>query len=77
MVMPNIKLINTLFPESSNIITTPINYYNSNMNIEVDTPRERSVSSSANISRELLAHSIISFIPYIEMMKAQSNNLLS
>ena len=56
IVVPNRELANTLFLKSFNTITTPINYYNSNMNIEVDTLGERSVSSSTNISRELLVH---------------------
>ena len=51
MVVSNRKLVNTLFPESSNTITSLVNYYNSNIDIEVDTLRERLVLSSANISR--------------------------
>ena len=50
MVAPNRELVNTLFLESYNTITTPINYYNSDMDIEVDILRRRSVSLSANIS---------------------------
>ena len=45
------------------------------MNIEVDTLRERLVSSSVNIFRELLVHSSIRSISYVERMKAQSNDL--
>jgi len=74
MVASNRKLVNTLFPESSNTITSLVNYYNSNIDMEVDTLRERSVLSSANISRELLAHSSVYFILYIERMEAQSND---
>jgi len=72
--MPNRELMNILFPESYNTITTPINYYNSNMNMEVDILRKRLVLSSANISKELLAYSSLSSIPYIERIEAQSNN---
>jgi len=50
IVASNRELVNALFPESYNTITTPINYYNSDMNIEVDTLRKRSVSLSTNIS---------------------------
>jgi len=56
MVASNRELVNALFSESYNTITTPINYYNSDMNIEVDTLRRRSVPLSTNISRELLAY---------------------
>jgi len=69
MVAPNRELANTLFSESSNTLTTPTTYYNNNMNMEVDTPRGRSV-----VLRESLAHSSISSIPYIERMEAESNN---
>ena len=69
MVTPNRELANTLFPESSNTLTTPTTYYSNNMDMEVDTPRGRSV-----VLRESSAHSSISSIPYIKRMEAQSNN---
>jgi len=74
MVVFNRELANTLFPKSSNTLTTLITYYNNNMDIEVDTSRRRSVSPSANVSRELLAHFSISSITYIKRIEAQSNN---
>jgi len=40
------------------------------MDMEIDTLRRRLAIPSANISRESLAHSSISSIPYIKRMKA-------
>jgi len=71
--VPNRDLKNTLFPTISNILTTT--HYNSNIDIEVDTLRGRSVSSSANIFRELSVYSNISSISYVKRMKAQNNDL--
>ena len=45
-----------------------------NMDMDINTLRGRLVNSSANSSRELLAHSSVSSIPCIERMEAQSNN---
>ena len=45
------------------------------MDMEIDTPRGRSVSSSVNSSRELSTHSKASSIPYHERMQIQSDNL--
>ena len=75
IVAPNRELPNTLFPTSSNTLITPIAHYNNSMNIEVDTLRGRSVSSSVNVSRKTLAHSSVSSIPYVERMEAQSKDL--
>jgi len=75
IVASNIELANTLFSESFNTITTPINYYNSDIDMEVDTLRRRLVLSSANISRELSVYSSICSISYVKRMKAQSNDL--
>jgi len=43
-------------------------------NINMDELRGRSMTSSRNISRALLAHLDISLIPYIENMEIQSND---
>ena len=40
----------------------------------MDELRGRSMTSSRNMSRALLAHLDISLIPYIEKMEIQSNN---
>ena len=45
------------------------------MNIDIDTPRGRSATSSTNSSRASLTHSNLSSISYVERMEAQSNNL--
>ena len=47
---------------------------NNNIDMEIDTPRERSVNSSINSSRESSTHSNVSSIPYVERMEAQNNN---
>lgn len=55
--------------------STHIVHNNSSMDMEIDTPRRRLAILSANVSRESLAHSSISSIPYVERMKAQKNDL--
>jgi len=45
------------------------------MDMEIDTSRRRLAIPSANVSRELLAHSSISSIPYVERMEVQNNDL--
>ena len=47
----------------------------SNIDMDINTPRRRSASSSINSSRALLAHSDMSSILYYEKMKIQSNKL--
>ena len=74
MVAPSSELANTLFPVNLNTHITPITLNNNQMDMEVDTLRGRSVSSSANGSRESSAHSSVSSIPYVERMEAQSND---
>ena len=44
-----------------------------NIDIDIDTLRNKLVNSSINSSRESLAYSSVSFILYIERMEAQSN----
>ena len=53
---------------------TPMVQNNMNININIDTLRDRSINSSANNSKKSLAHSSISFIFYVERIKAQNNN---
>ena len=43
--------------------------------MEINILKKRLVNSKINISRELLAYSSISSIPYIKRMKVQNNNL--
>ena len=47
---------------------------NNNIDMEIDTPRERSVNSSINSSRESSTHSNVSSISYVERMEAQNND---
>jgi len=55
--------------------STHIAHNNSSMDMEIDTSRRRLAIPSANVSRELLAHSSISSIPYVERMEVQNNDL--
>ncbi|KAL9712961.1 hypothetical protein Ac2012v2_004202 [Leucoagaricus gongylophorus] len=74
MVAPNRELANTLFPFDTSTLFNPMVQNNINMDMDIDTPRGRSAIPSANNSRELLAHSSVSSIPYVERMETQSNN---
>jgi len=46
------------------------------MNIDIDIPRGRLVSTSSNSTRELSTHSNASSVPYHTRMEIQSNNPL-
>ena len=74
MVTPSSELANTLFSINLNTYITPITN-NNQINMKVDSLRERSVLSNINSLRKLLAHSSIFSISYVERMEAQSNNL--
>ena len=74
MVAPNRELANTLFPFDASTLFNPMVQNNINMDMDINTPRGRSAIPSANNSRELLAHSSVSSIPYVKRMEAQSNN---
>ena len=71
MVAPNRELANTLFPFDTSTLFNPMVQNNINMDMDIDTPRGR---SAIHNSRELLAHSSVSSIPYVERMETQSNN---
>jgi len=71
----NREITNTSFPFDTSILSmTPMVQNNMNINISIDTPRDRSINSSANNSKKSLAHSIISSISYVERIEAQNNN---
>ena len=73
MVASNRELVNTLpFFESSLLSNLPI-YSDMNMNIEINTLRDWSNVPSTNSIRELLAHSSVLFISYIEKIKILNN----
>jgi len=76
MVVPKRELVNTLNPFTSNtqLSTTHITHNNNNIDMEVDTPRERLAISSINVFREALAHSSVSSILYVERIEAQNND---
>ena len=74
MVVPNRKLVNILFPSITSIASSSKVYNNMNMDVNVDTPRGRSINSSTNNFRELLVYSSLHSIFYIEGMETQSNN---
>ena len=67
MGAPIRELANTLFPTDSLLIPSVLN--SSNMDMDIDTPRERSFSSSENNSRKSSTHSNTSSVPYHEMME--------
>ena len=74
MVAPIRDLANTLNPAASKETTiNPMVQDNSNMDMDINTPRERSASSSTNSSRSV--HSNLSSIPYHERMEIQSKKL--
>jgi len=45
------------------------------MDIDIDTSRDRSATSSANSFGVSLTHSNLSSIPYVKRIEAQSNNI--
>ena len=67
------EFANKLFPTNSLLIPSILN--SSNMDIDIDTPRRRSFSSSENNSRELSTYSKTSSISYHERMEIQNFNI--
>ena len=61
------ELANTLFSTDSLLISSVLN--SSNIDMDINTPRKRSFSSSENNSRESSTHSNISSISYHERME--------
>ena len=45
------------------------------MDMEINTCRDQSTNSSTNNSREILVQSSVSFIPYVERIEVQNNNI--
>jgi len=75
IVVPNRKLANTLlFSSITNIALSLIIHNNMNIDINMDTLKDRSIYSSTDNSRELLVYSSLSSISYIEKIEVQSNN---
>lgn len=74
MIVSNRKLANTLFSSVTSIASSSIIHNNMNININMDTLRDRSIHSSTDNSRELSAYLSISSVSYIEKIEAQSNN---
>jgi len=75
MVVPNRKLVNILFSSVTSIASSSKVYNNMNMDVNVDTPRGRSINSSTGNFREFLVYLSLHSIFYIEGMETQSNNL--
>jgi len=79
MVVPFRELANTFFPTSTKDLLTNSTAQipsNMDMNININIPRERLVSSSKNSLRESSTHSDTSSVPYYKRMETQSNNHL-
>jgi len=72
IVVPNRELVNT--PFSFNINNPKKSSTGIAINMEVNIPRDCSVSPSTNIFRALLTHSYMSFMEYVEHVKAVTNN---
>jgi len=75
MVVSNRELANTLFPFDISTSFNPATHNNINMDVETDTPRGQLNNSSTNNSRELLVHSGISSVPYVERIDTLKNSL--
>ena len=76
MVVPTRELVNTLIPITIKAtILDPMVLNNYNMDMDIDTVRGRSVSSSTNSLRAFSVCSNTSSIPYHERMEIQSSNL--
>jgi len=75
VVAPERDLANIPFPFDIYNFSNPMVQNESSMDMDIDTPRGRSTSSSANSSRESSTHSNLSSIPYYERMEDQSNKL--
>ena len=77
MVVPIRESVNTLFPfilNSQSSIQESTNILNQQMDIEIDTPRGQSMSSSTNSSRESLTHSNTSPMVYADRIQALANS---
>ena len=72
--MPNRELANTLFLFITSTHFNLLKQYNINMDIEINTSRDRSANASTNSSRAMSAHSSISSIPYVKRIEAQRKN---
>lgn len=69
------ELANIFFPKiSTHFSVNPTVLKYSSIDIEIDTSKKRSVSSSVNGLKESLTHSNTSSIPYHEKMEIQNNN---
>ena len=76
MVVPNRESVNTLFSFNFSLLSDPqVHYSNMAIDMEVDTPRGRSINSSTNNSRALSVYSNTSSIAYTERIQALNNNL--
>jgi len=75
MIVPTRELVNTLFlstTKDSKFDLIVLDNYN--MDMDINTPRERTPSSSMNSSRVSLTHSNAFSIPYHERMTIQSKD---
>jgi len=76
MVVPERSLVNTTFSFDLSILSNPQEPFNNMaIDMEVDTPRGWSTSTSTNSSRATSAHSNISSTGYTEHIQALANNL--
>jgi len=77
MVAPKKELVNILYPTiTRKLIVNPIVQKNFNMDMDINTPRERLALSSVNSFRELSVYSSVSFVSYHERMEIQNNKII-
>jgi len=70
IVVSNRKLANPLFSSITSTHSNPSKQYNINMDIEIDTPKDRLANISTNKFRVILAYSNVSSIFYVKRIEA-------
>ena len=73
MVAPNREIANINYSFYNSAMSHSIEVCAISEDVNVDVPRGRSISSSPNSSRELLAHSDLSSVPYVDRMEARND----
>ena len=74
MVAPNREIVNNNSFSFKSAMSHSKESNNTSEDINMDKPRGRSISSSPNLSRKSSTHSVLSSIPYVDRMEAQSND---